>query len=267
MKPYSIYYTLILLVFASACQDDTDRIIQTSLPTEATQLFTISRTLAESSTLFTYSFRDFGVLDSTSLPGSPKIEIDSALRQVTLDYDQAYQTPEDPVNERRGSITISFVNVSTVPYRIVKYENYRLGDIQLSGTRNFKQRSLSEFTESFDDLILISKNDLTYQISGEFSHAIERSAFRVQSFSTLGSLTGRNAVGRRLNLTLSSPKIVSIDCFKSDQILPLAGTETWQVGRGENEQVGYTLTFENELDCKVIAFAQLPDGRRLQLTN
>ncbi|MFC3417635.1 hypothetical protein [Algoriphagus hitonicola] len=267
MKPFKIYISLFLLVFGFACQDDTDRVIQTSLPTEAMQLFDISRTLGESSPLFTYSFSDFESMDSTSLPGFPKIEINSAMRQVTLDFDQSYEAEADPVNNRSGKITISFVNTSNASYRTIIYNNYQLGEAQLSGTRNFKQISLSEFTESFDELVLIFENDMTYPISGEFSHSISRSDFRVQSFTTTGNLSGRNAVGRTIKLTVSSPKLISINCFKSDQILQLEGSETWQVGREENEEVNHTLTFENELDCKVLAFAQLPDGRRLQLNN
>lgn len=267
MKPFKNYISLVLLVFGFACQDDTDRVIQTSLPTEAMQLFDISRVLGESSPLFTYSLLDFESMDSTSLPGSPKIEIDSGMRQVTLDFDQAYESEAEPVNNRSGKITISFINTSNGSYRMMAYDNYQLGKTQLSGTRYFKQISLSEFTESFDELVLIFENDLTYPISGEFSHSISRSDFRVQSFTTTGNLSGKNAVGRAIKLTVSNPKLISINCFKSDQILPLEGSETWQVGRGENEEVNHTLTFESELDCKVLAFAQLPDGRRLQLNN
>lgn len=267
MKPFKIYTSLIILALGFACQDDTERVIDTSLPAEAMQLFDLSRILGESTPLLAYSFSDFGKMDSTSLPGSPKIEIDSVQRKVTLNFDQAQQSEEEPVNIRSGKIIISYLNASQSTYQTIEYDQYKLGKYQLVGTRNFKQITLSEFTESFDELALVSEDELTYEMSGEFSHSISRSDFRVQSLMITGNLSGRNAVGRKIKLSISSPKVLSLDCFERDQILPLAGSETWQVDRGENKEVNHTLTFENELGCTVLAFAQLPDGRRLQLNN
>lgn len=267
MKPIKIYTLLILLAIGFACQDDTERVIDTSLPTEAMQLFDLSRILGESTPLLAYSFSDFGQMDSTRLPGTPKIEIDSLQRRVTLDFDQAYETEEEPVNIRSGKIIISYLNTAQSTYRTIDYDQYNFGEYQLIGKRNFKQISLAEFTESFDELVLVSEDELSYEMSGEFSHSITRSNFRVQSLRITGNLSGRNAVGRKITLSISNPKLLSLACFESDQILPLEGLETWQVDRGESEQVNHTLTFEKELDCTVLAFAQLPDGRRLQLNN
>lgn len=267
MKSLKHLLVFLLIGLSLACQDDTDRIIQTNLPDEALQLFDVSSVLGETTPLASFSFSDFRNLSSENLPGCPLIELDLNLQQVLLNYDERGDCEGEPNHSRKGKILIDFSNQSGLVRKLFYYENYSFESYQLQGIREFTQSTLSNFTETFENLRLESEQNLGFIISGEFTHQINRTSFIPQSITSSGNLTGRNPTGRTLRLNIATPKFTELRCYAQDQILPMAGIETWWVGRGESSEVSYRISFEKESECSVQAFAQLPDGRRLRLIN
>jgi len=281
----------ILIPMLISCREDEDKIIQTDLPIEASQLFGVSEVWGESLYYAMISWEEYQQADSLGLPGCPKISLDELNRQVTLDFssDSSCTTPE--AQNRLGKLLLSFTqnDSSNVKSWYMEYDNYIFELNSIQGRRHFFAMDSVTVSERFEGLTQLSNEILTTTFNGEITHkrlysldtlivsdtlAIGDSLntidtlvnFSLSKIFSVGTINGINPAGRAFNMAFTPAQEHEVGCYKNDQTLPKVGGETWMVSRGGNPEVNYTLTYEALPDsCSVFATVTLPDGKQLLL--
>ncbi len=249
------------LVFA--CKEDEQRELQTDLPTEAAQFFSISKSMDES--LFYALTPKNSYQETDTLPGLAAVIISEGGEKITIDFDSLASDSEQKY-ARTGKLILTYENELSLESVIqMTYENYTFEGHQLEGSRVFTKTSRDSYSETFEGLKQITSEDLTSVFSGEITHQVGMDNGDLLQIQSSGIITGVNAVGRDFELNFPEAKNKSMDCFQSEEILPQAGSETWIVARGGISRVTHSLTYEAVSDCEVEVFVILPDGKRLLL--
>jgi hypothetical protein len=67
-------------------------------------------------------------------------------------------------------------------------------------------------------------------------------------------------------MTQTNPKKYSVSCIDQGFVLPLSGSEKWEIFRREKLTVAHTVEFSQEGNCKSEAEIRLSDGRLMVLS-
>lgn len=267
-----------------SCEEDEDKVIQTDLPTEAAELFSVSKDWSESLYFAMISWEEYQQIDTVGLPNCPDILLDEYTKEVTLDFLASTECEQTGDYSRSGKLIIKFDTTAQSPNKkwTMEYEDYRFGSNTIEGIRSFSSDDSLQILEEFTEIIERTENDLSTLFSGKFLHtktygidslktdSLTNDSLSIstelKSFSSLGNIKGVNAAGRDFEITINNPLKHSISCYQQNEILPNTGKENWFVSRGGNSEVNYTTTYEPLLeDCKVAVNTILPDGRKLLL--
>ncbi len=258
-----IFFSLIFLI---ACKEDEDRVISTDLPTEASQLFIVSKAWSEAIFFTQISFDQYSNAESLDLPGCPEILIDKTAKRVTLTFDPGSTCEQTGTSKRSGKLILDLAQSdSGNPIWFLEYENYTFQDASINGIRTFTKNPSGVINETFATLTHKTKNELTHQFGGNLTHTLSLVNGVVVGLNSKGMINGRNPAGRNFIFDFSEKRELLFSCFRDNQLFPVAGKEAWQVSRSETAQVMYNLTYEWKENCKVEAYVVLPDGRRLLL--
>jgi hypothetical protein len=251
-----------------SCVEDEEKVIQTDLPTEAAELFSIADDWNESLYFAMISWERYLQLDTTGLPGCPTILIDEKTKKVTLDFLPSTTCIQTGKYKRSGQLIIKFDTIAVSPLKkwTMEYDNYFFETNSLSGIRKFSSTNEINVLEEFTDIIERTEKDLKSEFSGTLQHTKGWVADTLSSFTSSGKISGINAAGRDFELTTASEFLYSVSCFQQNEILPKMGKANWLVCRGINSSVTYSVTYESLIeDCKVAVNAILPDGKKLLL--
>lgn len=258
-----IFFSLIFLI---ACKEDEDRVISTDLPTEASQLFIVSKAWSEAIFFTQISFDQYSNAESLDLPGCPEILVDKTAKRVTLTFDPGSTCEQTGTSKRSGKLILDLAQSdSGNPIWFLEYENYTFQDASINGIRTFTKNPSGVINETFATLTHKTKNELTHQFGGNLTHTLSLVNGVVVGLNSKGMINGRNPAGRNFIFDFSEKRELLFSCFRDNQLFPVAGKEAWQVSRSETAQVMYNLTYEWKENCKVEAYVVLPDGRRLLL--
>ncbi len=261
-----VLYIFFFLIFLNACKEDDDRVISTDLPTEASQLFVVSNAWSEALFFTQISFNQYSGADSLELPGCPDILIDKTAKRVTLTFDPETTCDLSGKSTRSGKLILDLAQSdSENPIWFLEYENYTFEGASIKGIRTFTKNSSGLVNETFSALTHKTIDQLTHQFSGNLTHKLSLVSGIVIGVNSKGMIDGRNPSGRNFIFDFSENRELLFSCFQDNQLLPVAGKETWQVSRGEASQVIHRLSYEWKENCNVEAFVVLSDGRRLLL--
>ncbi len=259
-------YVFFSLTFLIACKEDEERVISTDLPTEASQLFIVSNAWSEILFFTQLSFDQYSNAESSELPGCPQIILDKTAKRVTLIFDSATSCTQSGTSKRSGNLILDLALFDSAnPVWFLKYENYSFEDGSITGIRTFTKNSSGVINETFETLTHKTKNELTHQFGGHLTHTLNLVNGVTVGLNSKGAIYGRNPAGRNFIFDFKEKRELSFSCFQNNQLVPVAGKETWQISRSETSQVIYNLTYEWKENCKVEAYVVLPDGRRLLL--
>lgn len=266
MKRFCFLFS-ILIVALSACQEDADKVISTDLPTEAGQLFDLSTAWSESLYFGLLSLEEYQSMDSTStLPGCPTLTVESDSSKVSLEFTSENECLQSGDANRSGKIILQYVLSDSISSNwTMEYEDYSFEENSLTGVRFFKKDSSNQIAESFSSLKMKTKEELTTTFSGNLKHS--KSNLLTSSIGIIsgGTINGVNPVGRDFSMEIPNDRLMLSSCFLKNELIPVAGSETWNVGRSNNKIVTYQLDYELIDSCQVAANALLPDGRTLLL--
>ncbi|MEB2776053.1 hypothetical protein SYJ56_12090 [Algoriphagus sp. D3-2-R+10] len=279
-----IFIFIMLIPILMSCEEDEDKVIQTDLPTEADQLFSISTDWSESLYFAMISWEEYQQMDTVGLPSCPDIIINEDTKEITLNFLGTTACVQSGEYDRSGKLIIKFDTTAQSPNKnwTMEYEDYQFGSNALEGIRNFSSDDSLQILEEFTEIIERTENDLSTEFSGKYIHtktyvidslttdSLTNDSLLIstelKSFSSVGSIKGVNAAGRAFEITIDNPITHSISCYQQNEILPNTGKENWFVSRGGNSEVNYSTTYEQLLeDCKVAVNTILPDGRKLLL--
>ena len=259
-----LFWALFASIGLSSCQDDVDRTIQTNLPVESRQLLDNSLNISESLFFAILRYGDYQS-PNTIIPGCPTVTFTESTRTVTLNFDTKIACEIKNQVERKGKIILQYGLNSPTSSWTLTYQDYQFGEFKLQGVRTFTPKSLIEIQESFEDLRIISKNEAGTTINGNLTHQISRTLFGINTINSTGEVTGINPVGRSIQLIVDSPRKLEATCIRSGKVYPRAGQESWRISREPGKSVLHSLEYVAKDSCKVDAFAQLSDGRKLLL--
>ncbi len=255
-----IFFSILLL----GCEEDEGKIIQTDLSFEANELFGISTILGESLYFGLLSFEDYSLIPSIELPGCPSIQIDSTLKRITLIFDSPVDCPQNGSGKRLGKIILQYpLGLSPKPKWTLSYQDYSFQNTKIQGNREFTLENLNLVKESFVAFKTTSSREGTSLVSGTMNHTLTKLRFKLIGASSSGSFSGTNSAGRSFVSSINSPKQALVACFTQNNILPIAGKETWTIDRGDGKSVSHLLTYETSGSCDVLATVKLSDGRNL----
>lgn len=143
---------------------------------------------------------------------------------------------------------------------LLSYINYKI-----KGNRRFKKStsisSSNQWGESFDDLLLRDMFQNGTKITGSYDQRLKIINDTLISFSSSGSLEGRNITGRPLKMTQITPRQYRNICLEEGQVIASSGVETWEIFRTPTRSLAHTLTFSLDSACVSKASLQLSDGR------
>ncbi|MDI1322124.1 MAG: hypothetical protein PSV36_05210 [Algoriphagus sp.] len=261
-----VLHVFFILVFLTSCKEDEDRVISTDLPTEASQLFIVSNAWSEALFFTQLSFDQYSNAESLDLPGCPEILLDKTAKRVTLTFDPAKTCEQTGKSKRSGKLILNLSQSDAeTPIWFLEYENYTFEDASINGIRTFTKNSLGVVNETFETLTHKTKNLLTHQFAGNLTHTLSLVNGIVIGVNSKGMINGRNPAGRNFVFDFNDKRELLFSCFQDNQLLPVAGKETWQVSRSETSQLTHSLMYEWKEKCKVEAYVVLSDGRRLLL--
>jgi hypothetical protein len=262
-----IFGLILLVPILMSCAEDEEKVIQTDLATEASQLFSISKDWNESLYFALISWEEYQLVDSLNLPSCPAILLNQEAKEVTLHFMASTTCIQSGEYGRSGKLTINFENSSSSLLNrwTLTYDEYYFGTKKIEGTRSFSSDRFNQIKEEFTDLIETTDTKLSTEFSGKFTHTKTYIKDTLASISSIGSIKGTNPVGREFEIAINSPTNRFVTCLQKNEILPAAGVEDWFVSRGGNSEVSYLTTYELMDSCKVAANTKLPDGRKLLL--
>ncbi len=252
-------------IFFFGCAQDEDRDLRTDLPTEANQLFSLSRLQYESVFIALTSFDEFKDEENLSIPGCPTILIEEEAKRVTLTFDSKEDC--EGSDRRTGTIVLDLaLQDATDPVWFMEFKDYAFDTDTINGIKSFRQMVQTQVTESFEGLKVKSESQTSFEINGEFSHSINDPFDLGNSLiSSQGEINGRNPAGRNVKSTNSQSIISAKSCSLAENNLPISGEEIWVVQRGNSNSVTHTLEYETAGVCETTAKMILPDGRNLIL--
>jgi hypothetical protein len=260
-----LYFVLFIASFG--CQEDADKLIGTDLPKEASQMFDVSTAWSESLYFGLLSFEEYQAMESTSgLPGCPNLIVESDTRKVFLDFDTENECTQTGTFKRSGKLVIEFsLTGGAIPTWILEYDDYSFEGNSIRGIRTFRKDNNGDISESFDPITLETEKELTYTLKGNLRHAKGSSISNSIGVISGGNITGINAAGRDFSIETPFNRLMLTLCFQDNELIPVAGSETWNMARGSNKNVTYELKYELVDSCNVAANVLLPDGRQLLL--
>lgn len=259
-------YVLFSLVFLISCKEDEDRVISTDLPTEASQLFGVSKAWSEALFFALVTFDQYSSSDSIQLPGCPDILLEENAKRVTLTFDPDSTCEQSGKSKRSGKIILDLAQSDSLnPIWFLEYENYTFEEASMDGIRIFTKNSSGIVNETFETLTHTTSNQLTHQFSGNITHTLSLDSGLVVGLNSKGMINGRNPVGRNFVFEFNEKRESLFSCFQDNKLLPVGGKETWKVSRSETSQVTHILSYEPKENCVVDAYVVLSDGRRLLL--
>lgn len=263
-----IHFLFIILFMATiGCQEDADKVIGTDLPTEASQMFDLSTAWSESLYFGLLTFEEYQAMDSTSiLPGCPNLIVEIDTRKVFLDFDSENECLQTGTYTRSGKLILEFPLASgPTSTWFLEYDNYSFDGNSLSGIRTFRKDSNEDIIETFDPLTFRTEKELTSVFTGNLKHTKDSSKSDSIGVISGGSITGRNAAGRDFSIEIPFNRLMLTYCFQKNELIPVAGSETWNISRSSNKNVIHQLKYELIDSCNVAANVLLPDGRQLLL--
>lgn len=256
-----------VIVFNS-CNTDIEKNITTDLQVEGKEIFNISLGLEEAY-FFAFQTLDFyRTVIPDSLPSCPTVTINEAERKVTLTFDKSRDCASGKKLQREGKIHLQYINANALEsITRLEYEDYEVRKIKIEGRRDFKQiRSLTNpnrRTEEFENLLLINEFESSSKISGNYEFQLSILSGRLSGFESSGSLEGRNITGRPISMAPVANKRYLVECINLGMVMPIQGSERWQIFRNATSSTNHTLLYENESGCDIKAKVNLFDGRVL----
>lgn len=264
MKKINFFLFPLIILFIG-CQEDADKVIDTDLPSEAAQLFDISTAWSESLYFALLTFEEYQALDSAnSLPGCPNLIVENDTRKVFLDFDTENECIQTGTKGRSGKLIIEFSLIGGItPNWIMEYENYSFDGNSLRGIRTFRKEGLNDIIENFNPLTFKTEKELTTIFSGNLKHS--KGLSNSIGIISGGNISGINAAGREFSIEIPNDRLMLSVCFQNNELIPVAGSETWSIARGLNKKVTHQLKYELIDSCNVAANVLLSDGRQLLL--
>ncbi len=279
-----IFPLICLIPLLVSCKEDEDKVIHTDLPAEADQLFGISQDWNESLYFAMLQWEDYMQMDSLGLPSCPDIILDSMTKEVILDFVSSTECTQSGSFTRSGKLIIKYDTTNQYSDKkwSMEYVDYKFDTRSLDGIRYFSNTDSMHVSEEFTDLVERTENGLSTEFSGKFLHtksividslatdslSSDSATYRpkLTSFSSIGRITGVNAAGRDIEITMDAPVTHSVECYERNEILPSIAKESWIVSRGGTSRVTYSVQYEQLTEaCQVTAIATLPDGKQLLL--
>lgn len=248
-----------------SCSSDIDRNITTNLQVEANEIFRTSLALEENLRYVFYSFEDYQDAQTDTLPGCPTILIDEINKKVELQFAKSPNCPSQKL-ERSGSLFLEFKTINLRDQEVLlTYTDYKIKEFEVKGERKFSKRTSvstpNRWLENFEDLLIVDEFQNSTKISGAYTHNLEIVNDTLVSFTSSGSLEGRNLTGRPLKMTQTTPRQYKNTCVEEGQVIASSGVEIWEIFRTTTQSLAHTLTFSTDSECSSKARVQLSDGR------
>jgi len=255
----------LLLAVLAGCVEDNIRRLQTDQSFEGEEAYLISKLLDEHLLLLWQPLSFYK--DSTKItgiPGCPQVTLDTAINEVTLNFDSA--VCPDPGSNRKGKLVLTYTPLPTTQgYNLTaSYQKYAFQGNTLSGSRTLKiiaqsrdRRVLADMTA---DVLITAQNESSSRVNFSFSHELILSGDRIIQGLSAGTGKARNWAGREVNWEITVPKGIQFDCPEQPQMRPSTGQETWTVTRTSSSHVIHRLTFHREPDCTTHTIIRLDEG-------
>ncbi len=259
---------LLLLIAVVSCHGDIDKSITTNLQEEGNEIFRISLALEESRILAFQNLQFYRAADTLRLAGCPIVKVSENEKKVNLSFPANRNCVIGTTLSRAGSLELEYINTGALELTIkLTYIGYKVNGIRLEGVREFKQtRGITEpnkRTEVFENLLIIDEKDNSSRISGRFEHLFSTNSNEEKTFTSTGAIEGRNITGRKITMSPGIPRRYDINCINSDFVLPIEGSETWQIFRNEQLATSHTIRYNSDAACLAKATITLHDGRVL----
>ncbi|MCL6260403.1 hypothetical protein M3O96_14975 [Aquiflexum sp. TKW24L] len=256
----------LFLIFLSSCFGDIDKDISTDLQFEGNEIFDISISLEESLYFPFQPIDYFRNTESLAIPGCPVVTIDENLNKVTLTFTVMKECVNNLFVPRFGKIHLYYTSNSILESSVrVEYEDYVVRGMKIEGVRDFKRSTSLQNpngrTETFEDLFIIDENNSSSRINGSYTHQLTFLTGILMGFSSTGEIEGRNIAGRRIKMTQTTAKNYNVACIQTGFLLPVNGTESWQIFRNETQATNHKLVYTLEDQCNSTATITLADGR------
>ncbi|MDN3202865.1 hypothetical protein [Algoriphagus sediminis] len=263
----SFFFLLICIVLfgiLSGCAEDEDRNLRTDLPTEANQIFLISRLQYEHLFTALTPYQQFLNPEGLVLPGCPDVKVEEDLKRITLTYREVEGCENS--DRRTGVIILDLaLQNSSVPRWFMEFKDYTFEGDTIQGIKTFGQIGPGEVIETFEMLRIIAENQSSFVLNGALTHSYNSFNLETDLISSIGEINGKNPVGRQITSRNSQPLISAKSCFLAEDNLPVSGEELWEIQRGNSNSVLHTLKYETSGICETTAKMVLPDGRNLIL--
>lgn len=256
----------LLLLGLGSCFGDIEKDISTDLQFEGNEIFNISFSLEESLFFPFQTIEYFRVAESLEIPGCPDVSIDENLKKVTLDFSVKKECVNNLYVPRVGKIHLQYISNSILESVVrLDYENYSVRGIKIEGSREFKRANIllnpNRRAESFQNLLIINKNNSSSKIDGDYTHQLVLTNGLLTEFSSSGAIEGRNIAGRPIKMNQTVAKNYKINCINSGLLLPGQGSENWEIFRNETQATNHRLVYSLVDPCNSSATITLEDGR------
>lgn len=262
MRKLLLSLPFIFLIFG--CTEDVGPEITTDPIKEGNQLFILSKIWGENSFFGLLSLMEYQSITSEKLPGCPKIIINTEQRKVTLDFDQTSACEQIGVSKRKGKIHLEYSSTSSsLPTWTMNFEDYKVDDIQLSGTKIYTRKDFRTIQESAENLKVRTATGLSHQFESQVNHTLTVFNLRLIGFSSVGQLAGINPAGRSFTWDITTPRAYLVSCIQNNQILPISGLESFQIQRGKSSSFTYKMSYSATGDCNSQVQLILPDGQTI----
>jgi hypothetical protein len=260
----SVFFLLLLVL--GSCFGDIEKDISTDLQFEGNEIFNISFSLEESLFFPFQTIEYFRVAESLEIPGCPDVSIDENLKKVTLDFSVKKECVNNLYVPRVGKIHLQYISNSILESVVrLDYENYSVRGIKIEGSREFKRANIllnpNRRAESFQNLLIINKNNSSSKIDGDYTHQLVLTNGLLTEFSSSGAIEGRNIAGRPIKMNQTVAKNYKINCINSGLLLPGQGSENWGIFRNETQATNHRLVYSLVDPCNSSATITLEDGR------
>ncbi|MFD2037679.1 hypothetical protein ACFSKL_22990 [Belliella marina] len=264
-----LFFPILTLIALWSCTNDIDKNITTNLQVEANEIFRTSLALEESLIYPFYSFEAFQNAPIDTFPGCPDLTVNEILKTVTLDFSKKASCESQKI-ERIGKIILEFSNDEEQNETVtLRYEDYKINNAEIQGARTFTKEqgnfNIDRWTENFEELSIIDEFNSSTKISGEFVYNLTSSGDTLSTFTSMGSIEGRNITGRPLKMASTTQRQYSVDCISAGWVLPNSGIEVWEIFRNTNRSTAHTVSFSSEDNCESKARILLSDGRTIIL--
>lgn len=253
--------------------DDEAIRLQTDVAVEGREMFNTSFAISENLHFLIQPiefYSQYG-LDTIPFAGCPTVSVDTLARRISLAYNASDTTStcQNRSLNRNGTISLYYSNsqINNDELILVEYNNYRVKNITLEGSRLITKRAGSIesmlIKDTMGSLMIYDEFGSSTLVNADFNHRITMVQDTITQISTTGTGGGRNLAGRNYSMEITTPKIHHMRCFQSNVFVPTRGEEKWTFERTVSSAVVHSINYGEANECDTNASVRLSSGQAI----